>query len=445
MSMRASLRLLGSMLMLGWTATACAAMGLLDAYRSARQNDPILRAARHERDAGLEAPAIARAALLPNVSIFSSRSTNTGDRSFGGNVPGQSLDYRATQDSLSLRQPLLNYESYVRYQIGGVQADYSGVLYGKKEVEMMVRVASAYFDVLLAAEKLAFSDAEVAAFSDQHIAAQRRRTAGEGTLIDVAETEARLAIAEATRADLVDQLSLARRTLEEITGKAVGEVKSLKGDFVPPTVQPANLEDWLAIAAEKNPDILAQRKLLDGAQLEVDRARAQHIPRLDFVASYNRTENDTLNTLNQQANIRSAGVQLTIPIFSGFGVVAQGRQAAANRERVVAEVDAARSRAQLEVRRWFMASRTGVIKASAYDRAVTSGTVTVDGIRRGQAAGVRTNTEVLDAQRLLFMTLRDRAQARYDLLANVLKLKAAAGTLSEKDIVEIDARLESKR
>lgn len=63
----------------------------------------------------------------------------------------------------------------------------------------------------------------------------------------------------------------------------------------------------------------------------------------------------------------------------------------------------------------------------------------------GLAAGVRTNTEVLDAQRLLHMTLRDRAQARYDLLTNVLKLKAAAGTLAEKDIADIDAQLESSK
>jgi outer membrane protein TolC len=79
---------------------------------------------------------------------------------------------------------------------------------------------------------------------------------------------------------------------------------------------------------------------------------------------------------------------------------------------------------------------------AAYDRSVTSGTVTVDGMRRGMAAGVRTNTEVLDAQRLLFSVLRDRAQARYEHLASSLKLKAAAGVLSESDITEVDKQLE---
>ena len=39
--------------------------------------------------------------------------------------------------------------------------------------------------------------------------------------------------------------------------------------------------------------------------------------------------------------------------------------------------------------------------------------VAVEGSRRGMSAGIRTNTDVLDAQRTLYSALRDRAQARY--------------------------------
>jgi outer membrane protein TolC len=49
---------------------------------------------------------------------------------------------------------------------------------------------------------------------------------------------------------------------------------------------------------------------------------------------------------------------------------------------------------------------------------------------------------VLDAARVLFSTLRDRAQPRYDLLVSVVRSKAAAGTLSDQDIAGIDTRLE---
>lgn len=423
------------------TAGAPAA-SLLDAYQSAVLNDPTLKAARYERQAGQLALPIARAALLPNISFSSSRSTNSGNRSLAPGLPRQALDYRSAQDVLSLRQTLFNYESYVRYQQGAVQAEYSAAVYSKKEADLAVRVAAAYFDLLLAGEKLAFADAEVTAFGDQRTLAQRRNSAGEGTVTEIAESGARLAIAEANRADVLDQMSVARRVLEDITGTPATDLRVLKASFTPAGVQPADLEQWAATALEQSPDIVVQRKLLESARLEVERNRAGHMPRLDLVVSLSKTDSDTLNTLNQQATVRSAGVQLTVPLFAGFGVSAQIAQALANHERAAAELDATVSKVQLEVRRWFLATRTGATKVVAYERAVDAGRVAVEGTRRGMTAGIRTNTDALDAQRLLFSALRDRAQARYEFLTSMLKLKAAAGSLTADDVTQVDQLLE---
>ena len=418
------------------------AAGLLDAYLAAQRNDPTLRAARFEREAGQLARPIARAGLLPNVSLSSSRSTNSGDRSLAPGLPRQPLDYRSAQDVLSLRQPLFNYESYVRYQQGGVQAEYSDAVFNRKEGELAVRLALAYFDLLLVGEKLAFSDAEVVSLTDQVKLAQRRNTAGEGTLTEIAESGARLAIAEASRADALDQMAVARRALEDMTGQPVAELWVLKKSFVPVSVVPDNVDDWIAQALDKSPEIIAQRKLLDSATLDVDRNRAGHMPRVDFVASLSKTDSESLNTLNQRASVRSLGVQLTVPLFAGFGVTAQTEQAVANRERAAAELDATTGKVQLEVRRWFLAARTGITKVQAYTRAVDASMVAVEGSRRGMSAGIRTNTDVLDAQRTLYSALRDRAQARYEFLTSTLRLKAAAGTLTNQDIAGTDLLLE---
>ena len=42
--------------------------------------------------------------------------------------------------------------------------------------------------------------------------------------------------------------------------------------------------------------------------------------------------------------------------------------------------------------------------------------------------------DVLDAQRDLFRARRDLSEARYSYILNVLRLKRAAGTLSEEDL-----------
>ncbi|CAG0939595.1 Outer membrane protein TolC [Gallionellaceae bacterium] len=438
---RTQVALFGGLMLL---SSAVFGAGLMEAYQAARQHDPTFRAARFERAAGEQSTVIARAALLPNISISANRFTNHGERSLTSGAANQPLDYRSSQDAISLRQPLINFEGVAKYKQGGLQDAYSAAVFNQKEADLVVQVAAAYFDVLLATDQLALSDAEVAAFEDQYKLAQRRHSGGEGTVTEIAETESRLKIAEASRVDTKDQLSVAVQVLEDMTGNPAGPLHFLHKNFIPTAVQPDNLEAWLAMAQNKSPVILAQRKVLESATLEVDRVWAGHLPRLDVVASISNNENDTVNTLNQKIYSRSLGLQLNVPLYAGGGVVAATEREVANMERTSAELDAIVSKVLVEVKRQFLAAQTGIIKVAAYEKAVDASLVAVEGMKKGMAAGIRTNTDVLDAQRQLYSTKRDLGQARYTLLASQLKLKAAAGILSEQDVEKIDQLLALK-
>jgi len=148
--------------------------GLLDAYQAARQNDPTFRAARYERDAGQYAIAIGRSGLLPNISVTGSYSKNAGERTSTIVDVSQSLDYYDKVISIALRQPLFNYDSFVRYQQGGVQAAYSDAIFDRKEAELAVKLSGAYFDALFSMERLALTDAEISAYQAQRELAERR-------------------------------------------------------------------------------------------------------------------------------------------------------------------------------------------------------------------------------------------------------------------------------
>ena len=431
-----------------WTArlTGCAlalmasgvlGASLLDAYQAARQNDPTFRAARYEREAGQYNYDVGLAGLLPNISIAGSYSKTTGDRSSTVVNVTQQLDYHYTYTTVALRQPLFNYESFVRYQQGSVQVAYSDAVFDRKAAEMAVKLSAAYFDALLAIDKLTLADAEITAYGAQRQLAERRRKGGEGTVTEVAETDARLQLARANRADALDGVAVAMRKLEGMTGTPMGELWTLRPDYLPNGVQPSQLDEWNALAQDNNPEIRAQRKAYEMASLEVNRNRAGHLPQVDFVARNIRTENQTVDTLNQKINTNSVGIELNIPLFAGGRVNALTGQAVANRERALAELDATVDNVLVEVKRQFMAVETGGHKVRAYQKAVESSEVATEGTKRGMAAGIRTNTDVLDAERQMFVAKRDLAQARYQLLVSTLQLKTAAGVLSEKDIVEI--------
>ena len=413
------------------------AAGLIDAYQAARQNEPTFRAARYERDAGQYAIAIGRAGLLPNLSITGSYSQNKGERESTVVDVTQNLDYRDTVSALILRQPLFNYDSFVRYQQGGVQAAYSDAVFDRKEAELAVRVTAAYLDALFAMDRLALADAEIAAYGAQRELAERRRKGGEGTITDVADAESRLQLARAGRADALDRVAVAMRKLDGMTGQPMQPLWILHPDFMPTGVQPGRLDAWVALAQDHNPEIRSRRKAYELASLEVDRNRAGHMPQLDLVARSTRADNETISTLNQKSTINSVGVQLNIPLFAGGRVSALTDQAIANRERALAELDAAANDVLVEVTRQFLAVETGASKVTAYRKAVDASIVAVEGSKRGMMAGIRTNTDVLDAERVMFGAKRDLFQARYEVLVSTLQLKAAAGVLSEADVAEI--------
>jgi protease secretion system outer membrane protein len=140
---------------LGLLSSGTFGAGLLDAYQAARQNDPTFKAARYEREAGQYAIAIGRAGLLPNLSVTGSYSQNRGERDSTTVNLTQKLDYNDTGTAIILRQPLFNYDSFVRYQQGGVQAAYSDAVFDRKEAELAVKVSGAYLDALLAMDRLA--------------------------------------------------------------------------------------------------------------------------------------------------------------------------------------------------------------------------------------------------------------------------------------------------
>ena len=84
----------------------------------------------------------------------------------------------------------------------------------------------------------------------------------------------------------------------------------------------------------------------------------------------------------------------------------------------------------------------GIAQISALEAALVSSQSALDSNKLGYEVGVRINIDVLNAQQQLFSTRRDLATARYNTITNYLKLKAAAGSLKEEDLDEVNKALQ---
>jgi protease secretion system outer membrane protein len=414
------------------------------AFDAALANDAEYRASRYELESREQTVPIARASLLPTVAASYSESRVRGDReslNAIGQEFTQTLDYRNPVTALQFRAPLLNLEAVNRYQSARSQVEGARSTFVARGQELLDRLGTAYVQRLFAEELLALAQAQVDAFRGQSAAAERRLAGGEGTRTEVAEAAASLAFARAQLVEATDQRDVAQRTLNRITGLKATPLRGLAAETRPLPLPYTDVQQWLDVGYAQNPSIQARRHLLDAARYEVDRNRAGHFPRIDVIANAVDAQNESISTLNQQTRQYSAGIQVSIPIYSGGGVNASVAQALAEASRVEAQLEGDQRLLDVDIRRQYQATQTGLAKVEALKDAVAASAVALEGAQRGLTAGIRTTVDVLDATRRLFLTRRDLAQARYEVLLARLRLQVLAGLPLGEVVQDIDRHL----
>ena len=240
-----------------------------------------------------------------------------------------------------------------------------------------------------------------------------------------------------------NDLEVKRNLLAQITGKLPGTLTGLRQRVRLSPPEPSTMTKWVESAEVSNFSVVSQSFLAEAAKLDIERARSGHKPTLDAVASYG--QNKGLAYAPQLTiTTTTIGVQFNVPVFSGGATSSQVRQAVSAEAKARADLETARRNAAQSARTAFLGVQNGLSQVKALEAAEVSSNSALESNRLGYEVGVRINIDVLNAQQQLYSTRRDLAKARYDTLVNGLKLKAAAGTLTEADLAALNALLEER-
>ncbi|MFT4190911.1 MAG: TolC family outer membrane protein, partial [Comamonas sp.] len=423
--------------------------GLAEAYERALAHDPAFQAARAEREAGQENAVIARAALLPQLSLSWQRAPrNLQNVRYAADSGGSEVDrrYASYAASLTLTQTLFDAAAWTRWRQGRAQALLADERWREQAADLLLRLARAYTGALFAREQVALAQAQRTAYVQQLELNRQAWRHGEGTRTDLAETEASLAQAEVQLIEAQDAADIAQRALQAVTGAQPGELAVLDGlraDFaaaLAPGLQVAEgYAHWEALARASNAELAALRQSLEVARLEVQRQQAGHLPTLKAYAQHARNASDVASTYNQRYRTSSVGLMLNVPLYAGGGVAAATRQAARELDGAQYALEARRDEILLDLRRQYRQAESGPQRIAAGLRAVRAAEVALQGSERGVTAGERINLDVLEATRRLYAARRDLAQACYDMLDARLALRWRAGVLSAADLNETAA------
>jgi outer membrane protein len=308
------------------------------------------------------------------------------------------------------------------------------------EQDVILRAAQTYFDVLMAQDTLQLTIAQKTAIAQQLQQAKRNFEVGTATITDTYEAQARFDLVVAQEIAAENNLEIRRRALQQLTNAEMLNLNALGEGFKLESPNPVGVQKWVADAQQGNYQMVMANAAYELADIEVSKNRGGHLPTLDAVGNYSNNTGCSFTGCGDTKST-SLGLQLNMPLFAGGATQSKWNEAAANREKSKQDLESARRNVELQTSQAYLGVASGIAQVQALQQALKSSESLLQASKLGQEVGVRTSLDVLNAQQQMFSTRRDLYQAQYNYLMSHLRLKAAAGSLAETDLVRVNQAL----
>ncbi len=435
-----------AVLLAGLACASAHAIDLVDAWHAARNHDATFAAAEAGLRAALEKIPQGDALLASRVDLVATGAQARQDYRSGDTVVKPSAATRGQQlgASLAFSKPVYDMASSVARDRLHREADQAQAQFDQARQDLVLRVARAYFDVLLAQDNLKLAIAQEQAIAEQLGLAKKSYELGVTSVTDADDAQARydsvVATEQADRTDLEARAD-AFRTL---TGLSAEALQAIAPAALPGLVDAATMDGQVATARANNP---AVRQLELGVQIarrQIDQYRLASSPVVSLVAGYGYQRDSgsiSASGARDRTGNASVGIQVSVPLLDGGARRSLERQAVYQEDTQAQSLEAARRDSERLARQYAGAVRDGSKRIASLDRASRSGESSVNSSRIAREAGVRTTLDVLNAEQSWYATLYSLSVARSDLLYNRLQLAAQAGALDAAQLQQINAAI----
>jgi outer membrane protein len=401
------------------------AQSITEALATAYDHAPDLQSALLSAKSAAEGVALAQSGQRPTIgaSLSGNRSysLSNGNWSTGTNLSA-GLSYNQTVFD--------NFRSDAQIEQARAAAEVAEYQIRNTEQNVLLAVVQAYMDVLTNSQLLALRQENTSFFQAQLQSARDRLEVGEGTRIDVAQAEARLAQGDATYRASQASLEISRATFQRFVGIQPGSL-SPSHNFA--RLVPGSIAAAIGEAEAGHPAILLAKAAIRAAQAGVDGAQAAFGPTATVNGNVGASAQDQNGNGNAGLSA-SIGFQITVPLYAGGALGAGVRRA--NIEQIRTEVDA--MSAYDQIREAVISAWAGIQSADAQitaaNAAVTAGREVLDGVIQERDLGTSTTLDVLNAQAELTTAREGLINASANKVIATFSLLAAMGKLTAADL-----------
>jgi outer membrane protein len=420
------------------------AENLADVYELALQNDPLLRAAEATYRVGKENKRQGIAGLLPTLSV--SGSTNWNEYRVEEQLQDQ---YNSNSYLANLNQPIFRLDKWFQFERGTALSEAAAAEFAYQQQETMIRVASAYFNVLNSIDSLNAAKAEEKAIGRQKDLAKKRFDVGLAAITEVQETQAAFDLTVVSRIAREAQLDSAQETLTSIVGRDIKLLSPLIDEFEISLPDPLDRESWVSLGLKNNYQLKSAKLQRDAAQAAARGSASNHLPQIDLVGriSQSTSKQGKFGGFIQnplfgiEQDTRQYSIQFSLPLYAGGAISSARRQAYANYDRSKEQAIYTERSTIKDVRSNHFGVQTQVANVTARKQALASAESALEATQVGYEVGTRNTVDLLDAQKRLFQAQRDYASSRYEYIISMLRLKASVGSLNPNDLMRISSQM----
>ena len=417
--------------LLGTSAAQAQTKTLQDAMITAYSNNPALQASRALLRATDENVPAALAGWRPTVTLNASAGPSWGTQTnpVGGQLYTTNEKRYITTGTATVTQPIYRGGRTVAATNKAenlVMAQRATLL--AQEEQTFSDTVTAYVNVIDTQETLDLDRNNEEVLTRQLQATNDRFRVGEITRTDVAQAQAALAGAVATRETAEGALQSARASYQ----KTVGELPGKLVDPQPLGLPSKTLEEAKALARGNNPNVVAAVFKNASDKDNFDLQYAALMPQVALQATGSTAKNQTYRDYYNQGS--QVGLTLTVPLYQGGSEYAAIRQARQSEQQSHQLIDDARATAvQQAISAWetYQATKSSI---ASNRQQIKANEVALEGVQREAIVGSRTTLDVLNAEQALLTSRTQLVQNLSTLVANSYAVAAAVGRLTARDL-----------
>ncbi len=317
-------------------------------------------------------------------------------------------------------------------RVGGGQANLRAT-----ESAIFSQVVAAYMNVIRDESVVELNRAQVGVLQVNLEASRDRFEIGDLTRTDVAQSEARFALAVSTMESARANLIQSKEVYIQLVGREPGNLEA------PPPLPnlPETPETAVTVALTDNPDLLAAHAQVTAAGYDRLAAATERLPTVSaFVQGSYTNFLGTLGSgatgpqISQSSKTASIGVQASIPLYQGGRPAAQLRQAQARLSQAQEQAIAVERDVIAQTRSAYASWRASQEVIASAERAVSANTLSLEGVRAENTVGNRTILDILNAEQELLNAKVQLVSARRNAYVAGFSLLASMGKAEARDL-----------